>query len=69
MSPGIQLIFFAAMIADHSLSLVARCDVGVSPLQLFVAATQEVRRDLVQLMGLPSRPNLGMFSQKDSKKG
>lgn len=68
MSPGIQLIFFV-MIADHSLSLVTRCAVGMGPLQLFVAATQEVRRDLVQLMGLPSRPNLGMFSQKDSKKG
>lgn len=39
------------------------------PLQLFVVAAQEVRRDLVQLMRLPSRPDLGMFSQKDSKKG
>lgn len=33
------------MIADHSLFLVATCAVGLGPLQLFVAATQEVRRD------------------------
>lgn len=52
------------MIADHSLFLVAMSAVGVGPLQPFVAATQEVRRDLVHLMGLPSRPGLGMFSQK-----
>lgn len=54
------------MIADHSLFLVAMCAVGVGPLEQFVAAAQEVRRDLVQLRELP---DLGMFSQNDSKKG
>lgn len=43
------------------------CAAGVGPLEQFVAAAQEVKRNLVQLRELPSRPNLGMFSQKDSK--
>lgn len=47
----------------HILFLVAMCAIVMGPLQLFVAAAREVRRDLVQIM--ESRPDFGMISQKE----